>query len=305
MIQVERLTKRYGDRLAVNELSFIARDGAVTGFVGPNGAGKSTTLRCIAGLDTPDAGTAHIDGQSYDRLLRPMTVLGAMLDPAWVHPGRTASAHLRWICAASSIAKQRCEEVLNLTGLTNVANDRVSSFSLGMRQRLGLAVSLIGDPKHLILDEPLNGLDPEGVRWMRTFLRAAAADGKCIVVSSHLLTELQLVADDVVLIAQGTLLDQAPVTDLVSRTGGTAATLRIEGAAGTAARVLREAGWCVTDGGDHLSVSGGGDFDDIGRACHSAGVAVLELSRQVHTLEDAVLGLTQDHVEYVSGGGQR
>ncbi|MGL5862117.1 MAG: ABC transporter ATP-binding protein [Phycicoccus sp.] len=302
MIEVQQLTRTFGRALAVDDLSFTVPDGSVTGFVGPNGAGKSTTLRCLTGLDTWTSGRATIDGVAYRQLHRPAHVVGALLDPSWVHPGRTARAHLRWVARAAGVRVGRCDEVLELTGLAQVGRHRVSSFSLGMRQRLALATALLGDPRYLVLDEPLNGLDPDGIHWMRTLLRQYADDGRTVLVSSHLLSELELVADRIVLIGRGRLVAEHTTQDLLAQSRGARVLLRMEGDARPLLQALAEDGWEVSyDDGAHV-LTGPGSSDDVGRMCALYRVVVLELRPDRPRLEEAVLHATQDRREYVSGG---
>jgi ABC-2 type transport system ATP-binding protein len=214
MLTIEALTIRYGDSVAVDDLTVAVQPGRVTGLLGANGAGKSTTLRAILALVTPTRGRALIDGRPYRRLDRPLQRVGALLDAGQVHPGRTAFAHLRWLAAAGSLPTQRVDEVLGVVGLADVAGRRVGRFSLGMRQRLGIAAALLGDPGILLVDEPLNGLDPEGVRWMRTLLRDLAAQGRTVLMSSHLLTEIALTVDHVVVLGGGRLLADTSLAEL-------------------------------------------------------------------------------------------
>ncbi|MBO2453206.1 ATP-binding cassette domain-containing protein [Actinomadura barringtoniae] len=214
MLEVREVTKTYGRTTAVDELSVTIHPGRVTGFLGPNGAGKTTTMRLLLGLERPDAGKALVNGRPYRALARPLHEVGALLDAGAVHPGRTARAHLGWLAAAADLKGTRISQVLELTGLTAVAGRRVGGFSLGMRQRLGLAAALLADPRILILDEPVNGLDPEGVRWIRDLLRGLAAEGRTVLVSSHLISEMALTADHLVVIGRGRLLADTPLTAL-------------------------------------------------------------------------------------------
>lgn len=216
MIRVENLTKRYGTHVAVDALSFTVEPGSVTGFLGPNGAGKSTTLRMVMGLDAPDSGQALINGVSYRQLHRPLTWVGALLDTGGAHPSRTARHHLLWMAQSNGIPRRRVGEVLELVGLATVANLRVGKFSLGMNQRLGIAAALLGDPDVLILDEPVNGLDPEGISWIRAFLKELAADGKTVLVSSHLMSEMAQMADQLIVIGRGQLRAEGPVSEVVA-----------------------------------------------------------------------------------------
>ncbi|MCP2334938.1 ABC-2 type transport system ATP-binding protein [Actinomadura rupiterrae] len=215
MITFEGTTRRYGRRTVVDRLSFEVAPGRVTGLLGPNGAGKTTTIRMALGLVTPHSGRVLLDGRPYRELARPAETAGALLDASSAHGGRSARAHLRWRAAAASLPARRVGEVLELTGLSAVAHRRVRTFSLGMRQRLGVAAALLGDPAHLLLDEPVNGLDPEGVRWIRTLMRDLAAQGRTVLVSSHLMSEMALTADHLVVVGRGRLLADAPLSDLV------------------------------------------------------------------------------------------
>jgi ABC-2 type transport system ATP-binding protein len=217
MIEARGLTKRFGSRLAVDALSFDVRPGRVTGFLGPNGSGKSTTMRLILGLDHPDAGHAAIGGRRYRDLGWPLREVGALLEARAWHPGRTARSHLAALAASNGIARHRVDEVLGMVGLTDVAGQRAGKFSLGMAQRLGIAAALLGDPPVLLLDEPVNGLDPAGIHWIRDLLRTLAAQGRAVFVSSHLISEMALMAEHVVVIGQGRLLADAPVADLAAR----------------------------------------------------------------------------------------
>ena len=217
MIEARGLTKRFGSRLAVDALSFDVRPGRVTGFLGPNGSGKSTTMRLILGLDHPDAGHAAIGGRRYRDLGWPLREAGALLEARAWHPGRTARSHLAALAASNGIGRRRVDEVLGMVGLADVAGQRAGKFSLGMAQRLGIAAALLGDPPVLLLDEPVNGLDPAGIHWIRDLLRALAAEGRAVFVSSHLISEMALMAEHVVVIGQGRLLADAPVADLVGR----------------------------------------------------------------------------------------
>ena len=219
MIEAIGLTKSYGRTVAVRDLSFTVRPGRVTGFLGPNGAGKSTTMRMILGLDRPTEGRVLIDGRPYHQLRHPMRTVGALLDAKWVHPNRSARNHLRWLARASKLPKTRVDEVLAQVGLTAVADKRAGIFSLGMSQRLGIAAALLGDPQVLLFDEPVNGLDPEGIRWIRTLLTGLAREGRTVFVSSHLISEVELMADQLVVIGRGHLLARTSVTELASRAG--------------------------------------------------------------------------------------
>lgn len=250
MIQVEALTKRYGTTTAVDGLSFTASPGTVTGFLGPNGAGKSTTMRMIVGLERPTSGTATVDGRRYADLQAPLHSVGVMLDARSVHPGRTAYRHLLAHARTHGIGKARVREVIEMTGLESVARRRAGTFSLGMGQRLGIATALLGDPQTLILDEPVNGLDPDGVLWVRRLVRDLAAEGRTVLLSSHLMHELALCADRVVIIGKGRLLADAPVQEIVARSaGGSLEEAYLELTSGSVEYRGRTAGETSTSGG--------------------------------------------------------
>lgn len=298
MIEVEALTKRYGSTTAVDGLSFTARPGTVTGFLGPNGAGKSTTMRVVVGLERPTSGTARVAGRRFADLPAPLHAVGVMLDGRSVHPGRTAYKHLLAMAQTHGIGKARVREVIAQTGLESVAYRRAGTFSLGMGQRLGLAGALLGDPATLILDEPVNGLDPDGVLWVRRLVRELAAQGRTVLLSSHLMHELALCADRVVIIGRGRLLADASVREIIDRSER-AGTVRVRTTdPEPLARELAAAGAEVTplDGGV-LEVRGA-SVDDVGTAARRCGVTVLELGAESGSLEEAYLQLTGDAVEY-------
>lgn len=217
MIEAVGLTKRYGRTIAVDDLSFTVQGGRVTGFLGPNGAGKSTTMRMILGLDAPSGGQVRIDGKLYRDLHQPLRMVGALLDAKWVHPNRSARAHLRWLAKSNNLPAKRVDEVLDTVGLTGVAGRRAGGFSLGMSQRLGIAAALLGDPQVLLFDEPVNGLDPEGILWIRRFMHRLAEEGRTVFVSSHLLSEMALTAQDLIVIGKGKLIAQSSTEDFVNR----------------------------------------------------------------------------------------
>lgn len=301
MIELQSLTKRYGTTTAVEDLSFTVESGIVTGFLGPNGAGKSTTMRMIAGLDEPTAGTATIDGADYRELRKPLTRVGTLLDATWVHPGRTAASHLAWIAAAGGIAATRVDEVLGLVGLSDVAGRKVGKFSLGMRQRLGLAAALLGDPDTLILDEPVNGLDPEGIRWVRDFVRHLAAEGRTVLISSHLLSEMSLTADRLVVIGRGRLVADTTTHDFIRNSSASTTVVRSEHLE-QMEKFLAEEGITTeksTDAeGRPTLVARDTSPDDIGRVAFSYGLMVLELAEHQASLEDAFIEMTGDAVDY-------
>ncbi|QTE31034.1 ABC transporter ATP-binding protein [Pengzhenrongella sicca] len=298
MIEVAALTKRYGSTTAVDGLTFAARPGTVTGFLGPNGAGKSTTMRIVVGLERPTSGTATVDGRRFADLPAPLHAVGVMLDARSVHPGRTAYKHLLSMARTHGIGRARVRHVLAQTGLEPVANRRAGTFSLGMGQRLGIAGALLGDPATLILDEPVNGLDPEGVLWVRHLVRELAAEGRTVLLSSHLMHELALCADRVVIIGRGRLLADASVQEIVARSER-AGTVRVRTTdPEPLARELLAAGAQVTPlEGGVLQVRGA-SVDDVGTAARRCGVTVLELGAESGSLEEAYLQLTGDAVQY-------
>jgi ABC-2 type transport system ATP-binding protein len=299
MIEARSLTKRYGARTAVDGVDFAVRPGAVTGFLGPNGAGKSTTMRMIVGLDRPTRGDVTVNGRAYASHRAPLHEVGALLDAKAVHTGRTAESHLRAMAATHGIGRARVREVIELTGLSSVARKRVGGFSLGMGQRLGIAAALLGDPATLILDEPVNGLDPEGVTWVRTLVRGLAAEGRTVLLSSHLMSEMALTADHVIVLGRGRVLADASVQEVM-------------GAAGAGVRVRTPhvdallaalPGATVTPLPDGALSLGGVDAAGVGDAAAAAGVALHELTPTSASLEEAYLALTQDEVEYRAGDG--
>jgi ABC-2 type transport system ATP-binding protein len=296
VIRSEGLTKRYGARTAVDDLSFEVRSGTVTGFLGPNGAGKSTTMRMIMGLDVPDAGSSTLNGKRIHDIDAPMREVGVLLDAGYLHPTRKAANHLWALAASNCIPRSRVDEVLGLVGLTEVAGQRVGKFSLGMKQRLGIAAALLGDPSIIILDEPANGLDPEGVHWIRTFLSYLADQGRTVFVSSHLLSEMALMADDLVIIGNGRLIAETNVRSLTADAGGASVFVRGPDIAGLR-QVIIGAGGSVDDGDDGLVVT---DLDapTIGNLAYAARLELHELSPRSTSLEDAFLRLTADAQEY-------
>ncbi|HEX8347236.1 MAG TPA: ABC transporter ATP-binding protein [Actinoplanes sp.] len=292
-IEVRNLTKQYKQLRAVDDLSFSVRPGRVTGFLGPNGAGKTTTLRMLLNLVTPTAGTATIGGQRYADLTEPLRHVGAVLEASSAHKGRTGINHLRVICAAAGLPKERADQALALVGLTPAAKRKFKGYSLGMRQRLGIAAAMLGDPRVLILDEPANGLDPEGIRWMRDLLKALAAEGRTVLVSSHLLSEMQVLADDVVIIAAGKLVRQGPVQEVLGEMAGGVAHVRVrtpQVAELTAA--LAELNATVTPQQDGTLLVSGVDAPAVGRAALKASVELHELTGERADLEQVFLQLT-------------
>ncbi|MFG2041545.1 ATP-binding cassette domain-containing protein [Dactylosporangium sp. NPDC048998] len=296
-ITVEGLRKRFGPNLALDGMTFTVRPGKVTGFVGPNGAGKSTTMRVVLGLDAADEGTALVGGRAYRTLDRPLCHLGSLLDAAALQPGRSARNHLLWLAHSQGLPGRRADEVLELAGLGGVGRRRAGAYSLGMRQRLGIAAALLGDPPALMLDEPFNGMDPEGIIWMRTFLRELAAQGRAVLVSSHLMSELQGAADHVVVVGRGRVIADASVAQLLAGAANGRITLR-SSALADAAGVLRESGAAVTANGDGTLTVAGPAAEDVVGLLTRAGVPFSEVSAHRATLEDAYLELTRDAVEF-------
>ncbi|WP_112276390.1 ABC transporter ATP-binding protein [Lentzea terrae] len=297
MIEAIGLTKRYGRTVAVDDLSFTVQPGRVTGFLGPNGAGKSTTMRMILGLDRPTAGRVLIDGKPYTELHRPLRTVGALLDAKWVHPNRSARAHLKWLAVSNKLPAKRVDEVLDAVGLTQVAGKKAGGFSLGMSQRLGIAAALLGDPQVLLFDEPVNGLDPEGILWIRTFMQNLAAEGRTVLVSSHLLSEMALTASELVVIGRGKLITQSSTAEFIDRSTGNSVLVRSPQLF-KLGPLLVDKGFTVRDGADGaLSVSGA-TSDQIGDIAAANGVVLHELSPQRGSLEEAFMQLTGDAVEY-------
>jgi ABC-2 type transport system ATP-binding protein len=301
MIEVRELTKRFGLKTAVNQLSFDVKPGVVTGFLGPNGSGKSTTMRCMVGLDRANGGRALFDGKPYATLHRPLNEVGTLLDAGYVHPGRSARNHLRWLAASNSLPKSKVDEMLALVGLTDVGKNRVKTFSLGMRQRLGLAGVLLGDPKTIILDEPANGLDPEGIRWIRDVLKHLAVQGRTVLVSSHLLSEMALIADDLVVIGQGTLLDQCTVSEFVEKHADRWVRVAGPNLAPMLAAVSAAGAQVSPTADPHVAEVRGMDMAKVGEAAAQHATVLHELSLQTGSLEDAYLTATSGVVEYHGG----
>ena len=296
-IEVTGLRKRFGSALALDGMSFTVRPGHVTGFVGPNGAGKSTTMRVILGLDAPEAGSALIGGQPYARLRRPLSHIGAMLDAAALQPGRTARNHLLWLAHSQGLSARRVDEVIEQAGLTSAARRKAGGFSLGMRQRLGIAAAMLGNPPVLMFDEPFNGMDPEGIVWMRGYLRALAAEGRAVLVSSHLMSELQDCADHLVVAGRGKVIADTSVAELIAAATGDRVTLRT-GSRPEAMTVLAHAGATVAaTGPDTLAVTGLASEQVVARL-NEAGVGFSEISAHRATLENAYMELTRDAVEF-------
>ncbi|MFE5673169.1 ABC transporter ATP-binding protein [Agromyces sp. NPDC056523] len=299
MIEATHLTKRFGDAIAVDDLSFTVRPGVVTGFLGPNGAGKSTTMRAIAGLIRPTSGTTRVNGRPIAAHPAPITELGTLLGPGLAHPGRTARSHLLGLAATHGIGRARVDEVLQLTGIDAVARRRVGTFSMGMHQRLGLAAAMLGDPRTLMLDEPINGLDPDGIVWVRRFLRDLAAQGRTVFLSSHLMSEMAQTADHLVVIGRGRLIADAPVTEILTGVGATRVIVKTPDA-GRLATALAAPGVSVaTAAPGELEVTGL-DAPAIAEIARDHGVLLHELTRHTASLEEAYLSLTDSALEYAS-----
>jgi ABC-2 type transport system ATP-binding protein len=295
-IDVAGLTKRFGDVTALDDLSFSVVPGVVTGFLGPNGAGKTTTLRCLLGLVTPTSGTATVDGRAYRDLPRPLSHVGAALEASDFHPGRTARAHLRVMALAAGLPAERVDVLLEQVGLAEFADRRVGGYSLGMRQRLGLAQALLGDPPVLILDEPANGLDPAGIAWLRSFLRMLAAEGRTVLISSHVLSEVQQTVDEVVVIARGRLVRQGSLASLDA--GPSAVLVRTP-----TPELLRDAltPYAVRELDGRLRVEGV-TTDEVGHLAHARGVELHELAAEASDLERLFLEMTAENTGSGAGG---
>lgn len=299
MIEARGLTKHYGSATAVDDMSFTVQPGKVTGFLGPNGAGKSTTMRMTVGLDAPTKGDVTVNGRRYVDHGAPLREIGVLLDAKAVHPGRTARNHLQAMAATHGISRSRVDEVIDLAGLPSVADKRVGGFSLGMGQRLGIAAALLGDPQTLILDEPVNGLDPEGVLWVRGLTRSLADQGRTVFLSSHLMGEMALTADHVIVVGRGRVLADAPISELIAAAHGERVRVASPHAEQLEAVLRSQQGTVVATGGDCLEVTGL-SASQIGEAAASARVALHELTAIGGSLEDAYLQLTAEDVEFRS-----
>ena len=299
MLEVRNLTKTYGPKTAVNDISFTVPNGRVTGFLGPNGAGKSTTMRMLVGLENPSKGSALVDGQPYRSLKSPLTSVGALLDAKAMHPGRNGAAHLRSLALTHGIPKSRVDEVIEMTGLATVSKKKVKGFSLGMGQRMGIAAALLGDPQNVILDEPVNGLDPEGVIWVRNLARHLASEGRAVLISSHLMSEMSQTADDLIVIGRGRLLANCSMEDFL-KVGDENKVLVRTDARDTFATALNEAGHTFTAlETDGLMVEQA-DARDLARLAQGVGVLLHELTPKKSTLEQVYMNMTRDDVEYTS-----
>jgi ABC-2 type transport system ATP-binding protein len=297
MIEVDRVSKRFGPVTAVDGLSFAVHPGHVTGFLGPNGAGKTTTMRIILGLVVPTAGRALVAGRRYQTIIRPLHEVGSLLDANAVHSGRSARSHLLSIAQSNGIGRRRVTEMLELTGLDTVANRRAGSFSLGMRQRLGIAAALLGDPPVLMFDEPVNGLDTEGIQWIRQFFKTLAAEGRTVFVSSHLMSEMALTADHLIIIGRGKLLADAPTERFVESSLRRDVLARSPQASELAALITARGATVAPDGGDGLAITGM-DAPVIGELAAAHGIVLHELVPRHASLEAAYLDITSESVEY-------
>jgi ABC-2 type transport system ATP-binding protein len=297
MIEARGLTKRYGDSVAVDDLTFTVRPGVVTGFLGPNGAGKSTTMRLILGLDAPTRGSVTVNGKPYRQHTAPLREVGALLDARSVHPGRSAYHHLLAIAQSNGIRRGRVDEVIDAVGLRPVARRRAGGFSLGMGQRLGIATALLGDPRTVILDEPINGLDPEGIRWIRSLLRGLAAEGTTVFVSSHLMSEMALTAQHLIVIGRGRLIADTSVDEFIA--GATRNVVRVRSTdPGAMVALLHRPDVGVTREEDGALTVSGLTTDQIGTFAGAAGITLLELAAQQASLEEAFMDITRDAVEF-------
>ncbi|MFD7952478.1 ABC transporter ATP-binding protein [Streptomyces ardesiacus] len=304
MIELEGLTKRYGEKVAVNNLSFTVRPGIITGFLGPNGAGKSTTMRMVLGLDRPTAGDVRIDGRHYDQLKDPLTYIGALLEAKAWHGGRSAYNHLLCLAQSNGIPASRVREVLDTVGLSAVARKKTKGFSLGMGQRLGIAAALLGDPRILMFDEPVNGLDPEGIHWIRNLMKTLASQGRTVFVSSHLMSEMALTADHLVVIGQGRLLADTSMAQFIAENSRSYVRIR------TPQReqlldVLHGAGVAVAEAGDGVLEVDGDKSEAVGELAARQQIVLHELSPQRASLEEAFMQLTAESVEYHAHDGQQ
>jgi ABC-2 type transport system ATP-binding protein len=304
MIEAIGLSKRYGTTLAVDDLSFTVPAGQVTGFLGPNGAGKSTTMRLILGLDAPTAGSVTVNGRPYAGYRRPLLEVGALLEARAAHGGRSAYNHLRCLALSNGISRSRARQVLDQVGLRTVAGKRAGGFSLGMGQRLGIAAALLGDPKVLVFDEPVNGLDPEGVLWIRTLLKSLAAEGRTVFISSHLMSEMALTADRLIIIGRGRLIAETTMEDLLQGASGNHLRVRSP-EAGQLARLLAAQGADVVRQGDDTLRITEATSDAVGEIARSNGLTLTELSAHQMSLEERYMELTSGSADYRAAAGER
>jgi ABC-2 type transport system ATP-binding protein len=302
MIEAYGLTKKYGDKVAVHDLTFSVRPGVVTGFLGPNGAGKSTTMRLILGLDAPTSGTVTVDGLPYAEHRMPLKVVGALLEARAVHTSRSAYNHLRALAATHGIPASRVLEVIDLVGLQDVARKRAGGFSLGMGQRLGIAAALLADPSTLILDEPANGLDPEGIRWIRDLLKSFAAEGRTVFVSSHLMSEMALTAEHVIVVGRGRLMADMAMSDLIAQASTNVVSVRSPQIGELAAELAGpDVSMVSIDGGIEVT---GLTAAQIGERARDLGIALCELTPRQASLEEAFMDMTQDEIEFHTPGAE-
>jgi ABC-2 type transport system ATP-binding protein len=300
MIEANHLTKRYGKTVAVDEVSFTVKPGQVTGFLGPNGAGKSTTMRMILGLDTPTSGEVHVDGKPYQQLADPLRSVGALLDASAIVGGRTAANHLTWLADSNGISRCRVADVLDIVGLSDVAGRRVGTFSLGMNQRLGIAAALLGDPQTVMFDEPINGLDPEGILWIRNLMKTLASEGRTVFLSSHLMSEMAQTADHLIVIGRGRIIADAGTEEFINR--HTAPTVRVRALEQTdLVEALTRRGALVESSPDGSMVVTGLDSTAIGGVAATHGITLVELAANEASLEQAFFELTRNETDYHGG----
>jgi ABC-2 type transport system ATP-binding protein len=300
MIEATDLTKRYGKTVAVNEVSFTVKPGQVTGFLGPNGAGKSTTMRMVLGLDSPTSGEVRVDGKPYHQLTDPLRSVGALLDAKAIVGGRSAANHLTWLADSNGIARRRVTEVLDIVGLSDVAKRKVGTFSLGMNQRLGIAAALLGDPETVMFDEPINGLDPEGILWIRNLMKSLAAEGRTVFLSSHLMSEMAQTADHLIVIGRGRIIADAGTEEFINR--HTAPSVRVRAVQQTdLAESLTQRGALVECGSDGAMVVTGLDSAAIGGVASARDITLIELAPLGSSLEAAYFDLTKDETDYHAG----
>jgi ABC-2 type transport system ATP-binding protein len=299
VIEARELTKRYGDVVAVDALSFAVQPGVVTGFLGPNGAGKSTTMRMILGLDQPSSGSVLVNGKRYAEHERPLHEVGALLEARAVHTGRSARNHLLAMAATTGVSRSRVDEVIDMVGLTNVARRRVGAFSLGMGQRLGIASALLADPQTLILDEPVNGLDPDGVRWIRNLLKQLADEGRTVFLSSHLMSEMALTADRVIVVGRGRLLRDQSMADFIAAASGDLVRVRSPELSRLRALLVDEGATAHPDGDDAMLIEGLSS-ERVGTAAAEAGITLYELAGRTASLEEAYMELTESSLAFRS-----
>jgi ABC-2 type transport system ATP-binding protein len=300
MIEVQGLTKRYGEKIAVDGLTFSIEPGMVTGFLGPNGAGKTTTMRCILGLDYPDAGTVTVDGRDYHDLGNPMREVGALIDAKAVHGGRSAFNHLLCLAQTNNLPKRRVDEVLELVGLSEVAKQRSKGFSLGMSQRLGIAATMLGDPKVVMFDEPVNGLDPEGILWIRNLMKALAAEGRTVFVSSHMMAEMENTADHLIVIGRGKLIADCSMSEFIAGSSGAAVRVRTP-MPGDLVKAVTAGGAITTIDGDGAIEVHGMTAEAVGDIAFEQGIRLHELTVVRASLEEAFMELTAGSVEFHAG----